>query len=243
MNRDSQPDPMPEDDASWDGLKRERYELLSAYLDGEVTPTERAQVLAWLEHDQNMQCLYARMLKLRRGLQGMPVPASGQSVADIMAKVEAQTKRRPRRVTAAWGGVAIAALFVSAVMGSLTLPGAINKVDEVDETGINASEVSVEDDPSKALDGSVVPEPFEATADEAISAEELMIKISKPVVPMPIAVEEVEGSESASAFEADVNVDAEDLTDEATQRATDKTPTDDVDEALSGTDLEAPSQL
>ncbi len=200
VNRDSRPDPLPEDDFHWDSPKRDRFELLSAYLDGEVTPAEREQVLAWLEHDQTMQCLYARLLKLRRGLQGMPVPPSVQSVDDILAKVEARTQRRPRRMAAAWGGMAIAALFVSAVMGSLTVPGAVNQVetteDKIDLPTQNASETLGD----KALDASTVT-PAPAAANEPISPDALMITIDEPVVPIPLAVEPVDGIQSADATE------------------------------------------
>ncbi|MGB3136401.1 MAG: zf-HC2 domain-containing protein, partial [Nodosilinea sp.] len=35
-----------------DATKRDRFELLSAYLDGEVTPEERQQVLFWIQHEE-----------------------------------------------------------------------------------------------------------------------------------------------------------------------------------------------
>jgi hypothetical protein len=44
-----------------DMVKRDRFELLSAYLDGEVTATERKQVEEWLANDASVQCLYARL--------------------------------------------------------------------------------------------------------------------------------------------------------------------------------------
>lgn len=198
VNRDSQSASFPEDE-SWQGLKRDRFELLSAYLDGEVTPAEREQVLTLLEHDQTMQCLYARLLKLRRGLQSMPVPASSQSVEDILARVQVRTERRPRRTVAAWGGMAIAALFVSAVMGSLALPGAINQIpDEESKSGL--SNVS-EPDTGKVRDKTPTVPALEEAPAEAISSDDLMIPIAQPVVPMPIAVESVDQVESASAAE------------------------------------------
>jgi Putative zinc-finger len=52
-----------------DPLKRDRFELLSAYLDGEVTAPERRQVEAWLKSDPKMQALYARMLKMQQGVR------------------------------------------------------------------------------------------------------------------------------------------------------------------------------
>ncbi|MFM8202724.1 MAG: anti-sigma factor family protein, partial [Dolichospermum sp.] len=54
-----------------DMQKREYFELLSAYLDGEVTATERRQVEQWLSTDASVKCLYKRLLNLRQGLQNI----------------------------------------------------------------------------------------------------------------------------------------------------------------------------
>ncbi|MFN9956199.1 MAG: anti-sigma factor family protein, partial [bacterium] len=56
----------------------DRFELLSAYLDGEITAGERKQVEQWLSTDESVKCLYARLLKLRQGVKTMPIPASAQ---------------------------------------------------------------------------------------------------------------------------------------------------------------------
>jgi anti-sigma factor RsiW len=40
--------------------KRDRFELLSAYLDGELTATERRQIEDWLKTAPEVQRLYAR---------------------------------------------------------------------------------------------------------------------------------------------------------------------------------------
>ncbi len=93
-----------------DMLKRDRFELLSAYLDGEVTASERQQVEAWLTNDPTVQQLYARLLKLRQGLQSMPVPASApaQDLADcVFARME---KRSHRKAITLWGGGAAAVI-------------------------------------------------------------------------------------------------------------------------------------
>lgn len=50
-----------------DMVKRDRFELLSAYLDGELTAAERRQVEELLANDQAVKCLYVRLLKLRQG--------------------------------------------------------------------------------------------------------------------------------------------------------------------------------
>ena len=101
--------------------QRDRFELLSAYLDGEVTATERKQVEDWLAHDPVVQRLHSRLLKLRQGFQSLPVPTPERSTQQMMDQVFAQVERRPK-LSLIWGGAAaIAALFVGAL--SLGLPG------------------------------------------------------------------------------------------------------------------------
>lgn len=104
-----------------DILQRDRFELLSAYLDSEVTADERKQVQEWLKSDPKMQCLYTRLVKLRQGLQTLPVPESEQSAQQAVNQVFGRINRRRSQRVAAWGGAAIAALFVGALSG--ILPG------------------------------------------------------------------------------------------------------------------------
>jgi len=93
--------------------QRDRFELLSAYLDGEVTATERKQVEDWLATDVTVQQLHTRLLKLRQGFRSLPTPQS-QPVEVTVEKVFARIDRRPK-LSLVWGGTAIAALFVGAV--------------------------------------------------------------------------------------------------------------------------------
>jgi anti-sigma factor RsiW len=91
---------------------------LSAYLDGEVTASERRQVEAWLKSDPQVQCLYTRLLKLRRGVQSLPIPAD-RPIEQTVDRVLAQLERRPRQLLV-WGGMAIAGMFFGAL--SMRLP-------------------------------------------------------------------------------------------------------------------------
>jgi len=101
-----------------DMVKRDRFELLSAYLDGEVTAAERRQVEEWLAKDASVQCLYARLLKLRQGLRTLPIPAAQQSPEAAVQQVLARLRRRSQL---AWtfGGAAVAACVIGAVSGVL----------------------------------------------------------------------------------------------------------------------------
>lgn len=99
-------------------IQRDRFELLSAYLDGEVTAVERKQVEAWLASDTAVQRLHSRLLKLRHGLQNMPVPASPQATEQTVQNVLHRIDRQPK-LSLVWGGAAIAALFVGALVSSI----------------------------------------------------------------------------------------------------------------------------
>ncbi|MDY6897642.1 MAG: zf-HC2 domain-containing protein [Cyanobacteriota bacterium] len=95
-------------------VKRDRFELLSAYLDGEVTAAERRQVEEWLANDSSVQNLHKRLLSMRQGLRNLPVPQSGKSIEETVDSVITRLRRRTRK---AWmfGGAAVAAC----VIGSL----------------------------------------------------------------------------------------------------------------------------
>ncbi len=102
-------------------MQRDRFELLSAYLDGEVTAAERKLVEEWLANDLTVQRLHSRLLKLRHGLQSMPVPAASQATEAMVDAVFARVERKPK-LSLVWGGAAIAALLVGALVSSI-LPG------------------------------------------------------------------------------------------------------------------------
>ncbi len=90
-----------------------RFELLSAYLDGEVTPAERHQVQQWLDSDPQTQQLYTQLLRLRREILQIPIP-SVQSSSQQLAQTVFQSldrQQRSRRLVILIG-VALAAVFV-----------------------------------------------------------------------------------------------------------------------------------
>ena len=108
------------------GIQRDRFELLSAYLDGEVSATERRQVETWLHQDPTTQRLYQRLLTLRQKLQTLPINRSEQSVEQLVDRVTARIERQPRRLL--WGGVAVAAVFVGALFGSMPRESSIPSI-------------------------------------------------------------------------------------------------------------------
>lgn len=101
-----------------DSLQKDDFELLSAFLDGEVTATERQQVQQRLTSDAEMQRLHKRLLKLRQGfiaIENLPIPVASPSAADLTQQVFARVDQR-RRLRLGFGiGGAIAALAVGAL--------------------------------------------------------------------------------------------------------------------------------
>ncbi|TVP61252.1 MAG: transcriptional regulator [Nodularia sp. (in: Bacteria)] len=107
-----------ESTGAMDMVKRDRFELLSAYLDGEVTAAESRQVEEWLKNDASVQCLYSRLLNLRRGLRTFPVPTA-QEPPEVTAEQVFKRVRRRSRPVWALGGAAVAACVIGAISGLL----------------------------------------------------------------------------------------------------------------------------
>ncbi|MBD2257450.1 transcriptional regulator [Pseudanabaena sp. FACHB-2040] len=91
-------------------IKRDRFELLSAYLDGEVTPHERQLVNSWLAHDPSAKCLYNRLLQLRQGLKSSPVEPTYTSDETLAGVFSSLNKRFRTTCMAGAGVLAIGAL-------------------------------------------------------------------------------------------------------------------------------------
>lgn len=150
---------------SLDSFGRDRFELLSAYLDGEATAAERKQVQQWLDTDTEVQQLYRRLVKLRQGLQALPVPASEQSAEEMTRGVFRRIQQRRTQRAVVFGGGAIAALFVSVFSG--LLPGSQG--------------------PSWRLAENREPAPSASVASSPVQSDTLMIAVNRPVVEIPKA--------------------------------------------------------
>jgi anti-sigma factor RsiW len=150
-----------------DNLKRDRFELLSAYLDGEVTAAERKEVESLLESDPSMQHLYARLLKLRQTMQSgsvffvEPVEPTGKStessVEQTIQEVFSRLERKPKSIV--WIGTAVAALFV----------------------GLLTEMVPVE----RPVMQQAIPAPASSSVTSPLRDEGLMIAINHPVIRIP----------------------------------------------------------
>ncbi|WP_414528692.1 anti-sigma factor family protein [Nodularia chucula] len=152
-----------ESTGAMDMVKRDRFELLSAYLDGEVTASESRQVEEWLKNDASVQRLYSRLLSLRQGLRTLPVPTASQP-PEITAQKVFQGARRRSRPAWAFGGVAVAACVIGAVSGFL--PGGGFKTLQLAQEPV---------------------EPTQGLSNPGISTSTLMVALNNPVIEIPKA--------------------------------------------------------
>lgn len=157
-------------------LKRDRFELLSAYLDGEVTAAERRQVEQWLETDPQVQCLHARLLKLRQGMTAFSIPMPARSSEETAEQVFRKLNHSRRRAAIVWGGGAIAAAFVGLV-ANLAPPI---------QTPVH--QLAVKDFDNQPLVGS----------DATISSDALMIALDQPLIEIPKASISVPSSSAST---------------------------------------------
>ncbi|BAQ66727.1 anti-sigma factor [Geminocystis sp. NIES-3709] len=94
------------------------FELLSAYLDGEVTAEQRKQVQELLSNDPEIQGLYRRLLYLRQEINNLPTPSSecsAKQLSDaVFARVDQEKKQHKIWL---WSGGTIAAVILASVSG------------------------------------------------------------------------------------------------------------------------------
>jgi ferric-dicitrate binding protein FerR (iron transport regulator) len=101
-------------------MKQEKFELVSAYLDGEVTLSERREVENLLATDTVTRHLYQRLLQLLSELQRMPIPPTTETFEVTVDKVFEKIDRRSKRTFVLAGG-AIAVVCVAVVSGIVSV--------------------------------------------------------------------------------------------------------------------------
>ena len=105
---------------NFDGDARidERFELLSAYIDGEATTSERQQVETLLATDTGFQQQYRQMQRMQVAFSEIPVPQTDKSATQLADAVFAKIDRRQNRNLTRWvGGGAIAATLLTVLAG------------------------------------------------------------------------------------------------------------------------------
>lgn len=102
-------------------LSTDNVELISAYLDGELSPAEKAEVQSWIDLDPELKAVYTSMLTLQSQMQNLKAPASTRSVEEITNNVFQSLDRRRRRIWL-WGS-AIAASAIAGITGITGIGG------------------------------------------------------------------------------------------------------------------------
>ncbi len=101
-------------DQKADNTELDCFELLSAYLDGEVSVEERQQVQDWLDNDPEIKKIYIQLSRLHHGIHNIPVPTTETSSTHLSNQVFQSIDRTQRkRKTFLWGGGAIAAVVLA----------------------------------------------------------------------------------------------------------------------------------
>jgi anti-sigma factor RsiW len=98
----------------------EHFELLSAYLDGELSLEETTKVESLLANNQDLQQKYQQLLKLRQTLQQLPSLSTSVSFEQLSQGVFTKVTKQRQGKRWLWGGSAIAALSVTALSGLFT---------------------------------------------------------------------------------------------------------------------------
>ncbi|MDA0672504.1 MAG: zf-HC2 domain-containing protein [Cyanobacteria bacterium] len=146
-----------------DVVKRDRFELLSAYLDGEVTPDERRLVEQWLQEDAVAQCLYQRLLHLRNVFQVLCQSSwqPDRATPDAVAAGVVERLHHRFNLTCMAGFAAAAVAVVGSLSGAIgSRPwGALL-------TRVEAPAPPVESPLEIALDQPVIPIPKTAVASD-----------------------------------------------------------------------------
>lgn len=156
-------------------IPTDNFELISAYLDGELSPTERYQVQQWIDEDPQMKRLYHRLLALQGEIQSLEVPPNQKTVGEITEQVFQSLDRQRRRRRLFWGASAIAVSCLATISG--LIPGLM---------------------PS-SLRFAQSPDSRELTPDVAPEQVMLAVALNKPAINIPKLVDgyTIEGSSPA----------------------------------------------
>jgi anti-sigma factor RsiW len=153
-------------------IPQERFELLSAYIDGEVSESEEQLVELWLSDDVNFRHIYQQQLKLRQLLIDLPVPvavnSSGKAETELMIdRVFAQIDKRSQRRKWKLAGIGIAIAAVVGVLGSMFTFNSSPQFSPVSNSISNSVKIKS-------------PAP--------VAEEPVLIAMEEPLVPLPKAM-------------------------------------------------------
>jgi anti-sigma factor RsiW len=167
-------------------VSAEQFELLSAYLDGEILPTERRQVEHLLDHDEMFQHTYRRMMRLREMMKALPVPTQEAARADdITDQVLARVGGRSRRTLTLWGGMGIAIAAGCVAVFSNVLSGRSPVVPEIATTNSTDFQHPLERAETLMQQASQFVEHASSSSFLAPDPDSLVIALDKPIVEIP----------------------------------------------------------
>lgn len=156
----------------------DRFELLSAYVDGELSPSQRHQVQAWIDQDPQVKAVYNQLSTLQRQIQALKAPSSQKTVQEIANQVfeTVANRRRQHRLRLGLSAIAVSCL---ATITSL-IPGVIPSFKMAQSIDGNFNSVSQLNSSQARLD-SQPQEPH---------AVMLAVALNKPAINIPKAATE-----------------------------------------------------
>jgi predicted anti-sigma-YlaC factor YlaD len=102
----------------------EKFELLSAYLDGEVNAAERKQVELWLQEDAAFKAMYNKMRGMHSAIEQIPLPPVTEPINkfadEVFAKID---QRRQFKFLKVVGGACVAGMVAASAMFTTTFQG------------------------------------------------------------------------------------------------------------------------
>lgn len=167
-----------------DGLDKyttdDRFELLSAYVDDEVSIAERKLVESWIDTDPQIRHQYRALASLTRSFQALPTETSSVSVDDTLDAVLKRVEHRPQRLKLAGIGAALAALVggIGALfVGNLSPQMAFKGSEVKPQSEISATP----NQPTQESQG---------TNDDPVETDSLMLALEAPPVDIPVVSSE-----------------------------------------------------
>lgn len=165
-----------------------RFELLSAYIDGELSAGERKQVEAWLESDPEMQRQYQTLSSLSRSFQALPTPQSSASADEMLDAVFSKVERQPRALKIAGIGAAVVAVIgaLSALFSSTILSPqmASRKAPATSQVASQKTSERSSKSINTMLSTDIVPADI-----EAMDTDSLMLVLEAPPVEIPVVAD------------------------------------------------------
>jgi anti-sigma factor RsiW len=145
--------------ADLDSTQQTRFELLSAYLDGEVSPQERQQIQHWLDTDPATKQAYLRLLRLRQNLRDLPSPETATSPEDLPSQVFQRIQDQRRQKAAIWSGGAVALLCLSVLNLFPVKPNFVTQMAQLPQAEFEGEPlmVAINEPPVEIPQGAIAP--------------------------------------------------------------------------------------